>query len=164
MKPQYIVILAVCAVILIGVFIWTSGGGPPEPSSLTSKALKGGTEADRADAARQLAMLKGPKATVELRRLVTESQEGEVVVIALGGLEAIGDQESFPLFIKALDNPDKSVRIVAYKAVQKRFNPLPEKLVYDVDAAPDKRAQVASKLQEIYKKLVEMKPEERKSK
>lgn len=55
MKSQYLAILAVCVLILVAVFLWTSVGGPSYPVNLTVKALEGGTEED------QFVMLKGPK-------------------------------------------------------------------------------------------------------
>lgn len=152
MKPLQWVILAVCVVILLGIVMMRFSGGPPDPDAMAAQALKGGTAKEKAQAATQLTMLKGKKVVPLLRKLAGESQEPDVLIVALNGLVAAEDTESFPLLYKSMNHAEKKVREVAWAGV-KTMNagaPLPGGLQYQVDDTADTRAQVVNRLQQLY--------------
>lgn len=157
MKPMYLVILGVCAIILIGVLWMTFSGGPPDPDSLAATALGSGNVKVKAKAASQLSMLQGKKVVPLLRKIAKESKDGEVVVVAIGTLSDRHEMANLPFFYAAMDHPDKAAREAGYKAALKVYQgslpdgTLPGNVKYDVEAPPEERAKAVQKLQEIYK-------------
>ena len=153
MKPLYLVILIGCVLVGGGLIAWSFlGGSPAGASKLASRALTASEESERIKAVVGLTMIKEFREAVpQLRHVAKETQDPEVLVIALGRLSSFSDTESLPLFFTGLDHPDKKVRTTAFEAVKKfNNNSLPDKLKYNVDDPPAKRALVARRLQELH--------------
>jgi len=150
---RQLIILAVCALILIGLGVSYFSDRPPSPATLATQALSAKTPKERKDAVGELTMVTNrAQAVAALRRVVKESKDPEVLVTALNGLANQNDSESLPLFFTAMGNPDLSVRQAAYKHVLQSYGGnLPADLVYDPNGSPESRQMVVQGLLEYFK-------------
>jgi hypothetical protein len=152
MKPLYWGILG-AIVLLLAVYVgWDYFDAPATPTALVQQALTAGSLEDRKYAAVKLTAFKDSNILVpNLQQVAKETQDPEVLEIAIKGLSTFYDAGSMPLYIAALTNPNKDVRQAGLDAVQGFYDGyFPANLEYDVDYPPEKRAEVASKLKAFF--------------
>lgn len=140
--------------LLLGLLAWVYWEGEvPTPPGLAATAIqapKGSEEGRRAVI--QLALVKGPAAQAQLRRVVAEARDPAVLLIAIDALDAAHLWENFPVFCAAMDHAELGVRKAAYAIMRRTYysGALPENLQYQADDSPAQRARVVRRLTEIY--------------
>src|SRR4051812_30351904 len=113
MKPLYWVALAVGAAVLLGFWFMWDSTGTTSVAKLAAKASNGEKLEDRRSAAMELTMRDSPEVLPQLRHLVKESKDPEVITIALAGVAAARDREDLSLFLSNLEHPNNKVREAA---------------------------------------------------
>jgi len=164
MKPIYwIVLVGVLVLIAIAYFVFDPFGGSPGASVLATKALGDPDKKERLAAVGGLGMLKDrngkPDKTAlpALKKVATETKDPEVKAFALTTIISFMDKDSLPIFFKALEDDDRMVRKAAHDGLLAYFsNRLPNGMIYNPDAPPAERADIAKKLQAEFDKPVQM--------
>jgi len=100
--------LVVCLAALAWPFLWRT-----PPRDLVHVALKAEKVEDRANAVVELAMRKEPNPLPDLRRLLAESKDPQVLSQVISALAARMDGQSWDQFLEALHHPDREVRYAA---------------------------------------------------
>jgi hypothetical protein len=148
---KYWIVLGMLGTCLVAYWAWDLLQGPESPDSLAARALAAGTPEERMLAAAQLSLIKEPKVIRSMRRLLAESHDPKVQIVAINRLSAAGDVESTLPFYAAMDHQDGTVREAAYNAVLNIYGgALPENLEYQPGDPADKRARVTRQLKEIF--------------
>ena len=92
--------------------------GEPSISSLRDEALNGSTPQIQREAARQLAD-RGEDALDDMRDVLKQSDNPDVVSICMAGLARQLDDICMDVFLEKLDDPSINVRVAAAKACTK---------------------------------------------
>lgn len=152
MKPIYWVGIGVTVLGGI-VWLWGAASGPATPTSLASQALTASDPKERINAAVELAMLKGPNASAQLRRVAQESKDPEVIVRAVASLPELSGLDNTKLCLTLLEHGDSAVREAALQAFRKVAGiPFDVELSYDPADPDSQRAVAVRKLSERYAK------------
>jgi len=158
LKPIYWIVLGLGVLMLVGYFVWDYlATDRPSPGKLADQALVAGDSPEqkkaRLKAVSGLTMFPDKKAALpHLERVVKESKDPEVAIIALHGLVAYLNTDSIPLFIERLDDPEKAVRFAAYEDLKRFYSgTLPNDIKYNVDDPPANRSKVINQLQNYQK-------------
>lgn len=111
LKPLLLIaiVLLVLTLGLYGYLYLWSGDRLRSPEELTRVALTGGSDADKEQAALDLAR-SGEAAREPLRRVLAESSNPDVRAAAIQGLGELRDGDSLPDLIKLLEDPSDKVR------------------------------------------------------
>jgi hypothetical protein len=111
--------LGVLALVFGATWLFSLFGGPPTVAELLTSALKAGDPDVRGRAVAALCVHKDPKTPAALRQLVAESQDASAKQLALQSLADRSNSESLPLFLDAMESPEKSLRILGYASYRK---------------------------------------------
>lgn len=151
MKRSYWIILIGIVLALAGYVGWDYLDRTPTASALADQALSDAPKEARVHAVAQLASLKDKNAAVpELRRVLKESKDHDVVYAALSPLAAMRDGESVPDIIPLLGSRSEDVRQAAYDFLKSVFSVrLPADFIYDVDGSPENHARAIRQLQKL---------------
>lgn len=147
-KPLLLVAagMALVTAAVYGIAFMTGGSGLRSPEQLAKIALTGGDIREKEQAALDLER-SGEAARVHLRSVLEKSQDPEIRVICIRGLQGLKDWYSMPTILAGLEDPNEQVRIVAYGAVSDLIG---RTYVYKYDDSPDLRARSIKQIRKAY--------------
>ena len=142
--------LAACRLGILAVLLLALGGcGERSVEALTEAALNG-LASEQEKATQELAE-RGPAAIGSLRRILAESKSAAVRAIAVQSLGTLGDLQSMPALLDAMDDADPQVRSRAGVAAT---NLLRGDFRFRTEDAPAKRKAIIHQMREAYDQLV----------
>jgi HEAT repeat protein len=125
------------------------GCGERSVEALTEAALNG-LASEQEKAAQELAE-RGTAAIGSLRRVLAESKSPGVRAIAIQSLGTLGDLQSMPAFLDAMDDADPQVRsragVAATKLLHADFH-------FRTEDPPAKRKAIIGQMREAYDQLI----------
>ena len=139
-RRQYAILAGALAVLLM-VLGWRFLGGqrPPSPEDLVATALSGASENQREQAALQLSR-HPEQPLVQMRQVFQQSSSPQVKAAAAEGLGTLGDWDSVPLLLAAMDDSSEWLRGRAALALRRiTVDPLFD---FRPDAPPQERRQM----------------------
>jgi HEAT repeat protein len=134
---------------MVALLFALGGCGERSVDALTEAALNGPID-DQEKAALELGG-RGPAAIVPFRRILAESKSPAVRAIAIEALGNLGDMQSMPALLEAMDDADPQVRSRAGVAAT-RF--LRADFHFRTEAPPAKRKAIIDQMRVAYDQLV----------
>jgi HEAT repeat protein len=135
---------------ILAAFLLALGGcGERSVDALTDVALNGAAS-EQEKAALELAD-RGPAAILPFRRILAESKSPGVRAIAIQALGALGDLQSMPALLDAMDDADPQVRSRAGVAASKLLH---ADIRFRTEDPPAKRKAAIGQMREAYDQLV----------
>jgi HEAT repeat protein len=131
------------------LLLFLGGCGERSVESLTEIALNG-SSAEQQKAAAELSE-RGPAAILPFRRILAESKSPDVRAIAIQSLGVLGDVQSMPALLDAMDDPDPQIRSRAGVAASRLLR---VDYYFRTEDPPARRKAIIAQMREAYDHLL----------
>jgi len=151
-----LVLLGIVVVLAVGIYFLFLSPREVSLDALAETSVKGPALEDRVRAASTLSLVQGGKARGHLRKVLAETKDPEVQIVAIQYLGAELDGDSLRLFYDALASPELRVRIAAHAAAIRYLGALPPDIAYRPNSPAGELQVAVRKLKEDLLKKEEL--------